>query len=118
MAAIEKIELSWGDTWSPVIRLYQDEEKTTVFDATGYSLVCHIKDVLDEDATNIYTLTGSWTDQSNGVGTFTLTHAQSKALFVKEYYAFTKIYVTADNSVVKTVDKTILKVVEVLEKDI
>ena len=118
MAAIEKIELNRGDTWSPVIRLYSDDEQTTTYDATGYTLVCHIKNELDEEAADVYVLSGSWTDAANGVGTFTLTHAQSKALFAREYYAFVKIYVTADNSVVKTIDKKILDIQEVLEKDI
>jgi len=47
-----------------------------------------------------------------------MTHTQSKTLRVKDYYYQFKIYVTADNSVVKTVKQGILKMVEVLEKDI
>ena len=116
--ALERIELKIGDTWNPTIRLYADENMTVTFDATGYTLVCHIKEKLEESATEIYELAGSWTDQSNGVGSVNLTHTQSKALRVKDYYYQFKIYVTADQSVVKTVKQGILGMVEVLEKDI
>jgi hypothetical protein len=116
--ALEKTELKIGDTWNPTIRLYSDDEMTVTFDATGYTLVCHIKEKLEESATEIYELSGSWTDQANGVGDVNMSHTQSKALFVKDYYYQFKIYVTADNSVVKTVKQGILKMVEVLEKDI
>lgn len=116
--ALEKIELKRGDTWTPTIRLFTDKEMTTTFDATGYTLECHIKEKFDETATLVYKLTGSWTDQANGVGTVNLNHANSKTLWPKEYYFQFKIYVTTDNSVVKTVKQGILKVVEVLEKDI
>lgn len=116
--ALEKIELKRGDTWNPTIRLFSDEEMTVTYDATGYTLVCHIKDKLDETAPEIFELAGSWTDQANGVGTVKLDHDDSKTLRVKEYYFQFKIYVTADQSTVKTVKQGILKVVEVLEKDI
>ena len=116
--ALEKIELKRGDTWNPTIRLYSDEKMTVTYDATGYTLVCHIKEKLDEDATEILELAGSWTDEGNGVGTVNMSHTQSKALFVKDYYFQFKIYVTADNSVVKTVKQGILSVVETLEADI
>ena len=116
--ALEKTELKIGDTWNPTIRLYSDSEMTVTFDATGYTLVCHIKEKLEESATEIYELEGSWTDESNGVGAVNMTHIQSKDLFVKEYTYQFKIYVTVDNSVVKTVKQGILKMVEVLEKDI
>ena len=118
MAALEKTELKIGDTWNPTIRLYSDAEMTVPFDATGYTLVCHIKDKLEESATEIYELAGSWTDAANGVGNVTMTHLESKDLYVKDYYYQFKIYVTADNSVVKTVKQGQLKMVEVLEKDI
>jgi len=116
--ALEKTELKIGDTWNPTIRLYSDGEMTVTFDATGYTLVCHIKEKLEEDATELFELSGSWTDEANGVGTVNMTHTQSKTLRVKDYYYQFKIYVTADNSVVKTVKQGILKMVEVLEKDI
>ena len=116
--ALEKTELKVGDTWNPTIRLYSDKELTVPFDATGYTLVCHIKEKLEESATEILELAGTWIDQANGVGSVNMTHDQSKALRVKEYYYQFKIYVTADNSVVKTVRQGILNMVEVLEKDI
>jgi hypothetical protein len=116
--ALEKIEVKIGDTWNPTIRLYSDEEMTVTFDATGYTLVCHIKDKLQEDATEILELAGSWSDAANGVGSVNMTHTQSKTLRAKDYYYQFKIYVTADQSVVKTVKQGILKMVEVLEKDI
>ena len=116
--ALERIELTLGDTWTPIIYLYSDEEKTTAFDATGYAMKCHIKEKLDEDATEILELDGSWTDQGNGIGFITMTHTQSKGLRVKEYYFQVKVYVEADNSVVKTPKQGILKIIESLEKDI
>jgi len=116
--ALEKIEVKIGDTWNPTIRLYSDEKMTITFDATGYSLICHIKEKLEESATEIFELTGTWTDAANGVGTVNMTHIQSKTLRPKDYYFQFKIYVTSDNSVVKTVKQGILKMVEVLEKDI
>ena len=116
--ALERIELKRGDTWNPTIRLYSDEKMTVTFDATGYNLVCHIKEKLEETATEILELAGSWTDQANGVGSVNMTHTQSTGLYVKKYYFQFKIYVAADNSVVKTVKQGILDIVEVLEKDI
>lgn len=116
--ALEKIEIKIGDTWNPTIRLYSDENMSVTFDATGYTLVCHVKEKLEESATEILELSGTWSDAANGVGSVTMTHTQSKGLRVKEYYYQFKIYVTADNSVVKTVKQGILDMVEVLEKDI
>jgi hypothetical protein len=116
--ALEKIELTVGDTWNPTIRLYSDDEMTTPFNAMGYSLVCHIKERLDEEAADVFVLSGSWEDQSNGVGSVNMTHAQSKTLRTKDYYFMFKIYVTADNAVVKTPKRGILKMLEPLEKDI
>jgi hypothetical protein len=116
--ALEKIEVKIGDTWNPTIRLYADENKSVAYDATGYTLVCHIKEKLEEDATEIYEIVGSWTDEANGIGKVKMTHTQSKALRRKDYYFQFKIYLDSAFTVVKTVKQGILKMVEVLEKDI
>jgi hypothetical protein len=116
--ALEKIELKRGDTWNPTVYLFSDKKKTVPFDATGYALKCHLKERMEETAPDVFVLDGSWTDQGNGVGSVGLTHAQSLELRVMDYYFQFKVYVEADNSVVKTPKQGILQVVEVLEKDI
>ena len=115
---MEKIELKRGDTWNPTIYLYSDKKKTIPFDATGYDLKCHIKERMEETAPDVFVLSGNWTDIANGVGSVDLTHPQSLQLRVMDYYFQFKVYVSADNSVVKTPKQGILQVVEVLEKDI
>jgi hypothetical protein len=114
----EIVNLTHGDTWTPTIMLFSDEEKTTAFDATGYVMKCHIKVKLEEDATEILVLNGVWTTQDEGIGYVNMTHAQSLNLRVKDYYFQIKIYVAVDNSVVKTPKQGVLRVIETLEKDI
>jgi hypothetical protein len=117
--ALEKFdELKRGDTWNPTIYLYSDLKKTVPYDATDMTLKCHIKERMEETAPDIFVLTGTWTDQSNGVGNVNLTHVQSLQLRIMDYYVQFKIYTTLDNTVVKTPKQGILPVVEVLEKDI
>lgn len=116
--ALQKIELAIGETWTPTLYLFSDKKKQVPFNANGYSLVCHIKERLENSAPIIFALTGIWTDELNGVGTVNLTHAQSKTLKLKEYYFQFKIYVTADNSVVKIAVAGILDMQESLVIDI
>ena len=108
--------LKRGDTWDPTIMLFSDKEKTTSFDATGYTLECTIKEELQEEATAVVSMTGSWTDQSNGVGTVSLSHTDSLKLRIHKYVYEFKVY-TAANARRKTVSQGYLKVVEVLDKD-
>lgn len=105
-----------GDTWNPTIELFADKEKTIPFDATGYTGKCYIKPELEEESTPTVTLDISWTDQPNGIGTVSLTYADSLKLRIHEFIYEFKIY-TAANAIRKTVEQGILKVVEVLEKD-
>lgn len=107
--------LKRGDTWNPTILLYQDKAKTTAFDATGYSGKCYIKEQLDEEHPSVVEMDISWTDQANGEGTVSLTHANSLKLRIHGYVYEFKIY-TAANAIRKTVDQGNLNVVEVLEK--
>ena len=120
MALIKFDELKRGDTWNPTIRLFSDKKKTVTFDATDFTGKCHIKEVMEETADDIFVLNISWTDQANGVGTVNLTHTQSLELMVKDdpgYYVQFKVYNTS-NVIVKTPAQGTLPVVEVLEKDI
>ena len=116
--ALQKFdELKRGDTWNPTIRLFSDKKKTVTFDATGFTGKCHIKESMVETAPNILELNITWSDISNGVGSVTMTHAQSLTLMVREYFAQFKVY-NATNTIVKTPAQGTLPVVEVLEKDI
>ena len=117
MALIKFDELKRGDTWNPTIRLFSDKKKTVTFDATGFTGKCHIKEVMEETADDIFVLDIAWTDQPNGVGTVNLTHTQSLELMVRNYFVQFKVYNTS-NVIVKTPAQGTLPVVEVLEKDI
>lgn len=108
--------LKRGDTWNPVLRLYSDKAKTIPFDATDYTGKCHIKDQLEEAIPDAVTLDIDWTDQGNGIGTVSLSYADSLKLRLHKYVYEFKIY-TALNAIRKTVDQGYLDVVEVLEKD-
>lgn len=108
--------LKRGDTWNPTLELYQDKAKTIRFNAAGYSGKCYIKEVLDEDHPTVVEMSISWTDQANGIGTVSLSYANSLKLRIHKYIYEFKIY-TAANAIRKTVDQGYLDVVEVLEKD-
>ena len=118
MALVKFEELKRGDTWNPTIYLFSDKKKSIPYDATGMTLKCHIKEEMNETAPDIFVLDGTWSDQSNGVGSVNLTHTQSLQLMIRKYYAQFKVYTTSDNTIVKTPKQGILPVVEVLEKDI
>jgi len=108
--------LKRGDTWDPTLELYSDKAKTIRFNATEYSGKCYIKEQLDEDQPHTVEMDISWTDQVNGIGTVSLSYANSLKLRIHKYVYEFKIW-TAANAIRKTVDQGYLDVVEVLEKD-
>jgi hypothetical protein len=57
-------------------------------------------------------------DHTGRTGSFALTHTVSKTLSVGLHYYETKIYKTADNTLVKILEQDTLTIKETLEKDI
>ena len=108
--------LKRGDTWDPILQFYSNKQKTTAFDATGYSGKCYIKEELDEDRPHVVEVDVVWTDQAGGIGTVSIDYADSLKLRIHEYVYEIKLF-TAANATRKTVDQGYLDVVEVLEKD-
>jgi hypothetical protein len=107
-----------GDTWNPTLRVYSDSLKTQPLDCSDYAGKCYVKEGLDAELPVIVEMDVTWTDQSNGIGTVALSHANSLKLRIHEYVYEFKIFDDTSSAAIelqKTVDQGILDVGEVLK---
>lgn len=100
-----------GNTWIPELVITQGDE---AFDCTGYTAKLWIKETLKEISPEIQELDINWTDQANGLGYFTLTHAMSSNMLGK-YWIEVILYYETTFEVVRTLIQDRLIIRETLE---
>ena len=112
-------KLKPGQTWNPILRVYDvaEDETETARDCTGETAVWIFKRSKDETAAEIKRLTVNWTDQSSGVGYFSLDYETSKAL-TSNYWHQVILYETASMTVVQPFGIYKLIMEPTLEKDL
>jgi len=111
-------KLKPGEPWEPIFRVYDEDEDgvLTAKDCTGMSLVWIFKRSKLETETAITSITASWTDQSGGVGYFSLPETTT-INFTSTYWHQVILYNTSTGAIVKPFDIYKLIMVPTLEKD-
>lgn len=107
-----------GDTWNPTFRVYTDTLKTLPMDVSDYSSKCIIKEGLDAELPAIVELDVVWSDEANGIGSVSMTHADSLKFRIHKYVFEFKVYDDSSSGVSeyqKTAEQGYLDVVEVLQ---
>jgi hypothetical protein len=107
-----------GDTWNPTIEVYSDTLFTTPRDVSDYGAKCYVKEGLAAELPAVVEMDVVWSDEANGIGSPSLSHADSLKLRIHKYVFEIKVYDDSSSGVAelqKTVFQGYLDVTEVLK---
>jgi hypothetical protein len=96
------INIYQGNSWTPAVSIKEDGSAK---DCSAYDCKLLIKETDDVDADIVLEEDISWTNQSQGLGTFTVLPSETEALSVKSYYYEVVLYNESALTYRKTVDK-------------